>query len=350
VSLLTAAAREDTVDLHNERIEKILLVRANFRLGNSILAIPAIFLLRKNFPRARIDFVGSPNARSLFQDLPIDHYYQITRRFPHASWAYLFLLKQIRSMDYDLAVELSCSQSALGAFIVGFSAARFRVGSQGRWDFWFNVKVPRAPRRNKYRALPGFFSAIGLEVQELFPSVTLSPAEKEEGRKKIAALVGQNRGPIVGVFVGGRKGRGKRWPRGHFLELTAALAQRLKVIVFVGPEEKDLIGFFTNALTTDVPLVFEPSLRLFASMVSNCHLFITCDTGPMHLACAVCVRTVAIFQDHDFYRWGPPSSLCRILHQPGGVLPNEVLKVSLAELSCGANHLRSRADSENKTG
>lgn len=46
---------------------------------------------------------------------------------------------------------------------------------------------------------------------------------------------------------------------------------------------------------------------------------------------------------------GPPPSLCRILYQPGGVLPSEVLEVSLAELFGGANDFRSRAESEDKT-
>ncbi len=334
VSLVKGPSEATGIDLDRERIEKILLVRANFRMGNSILAIPAISLFRRNFPRARIDFVGSRMSGILFQNLPIDRHFCITRRFPDASWAYLALLKQIRSVGYDLAVDVSCSHSAMGSFIVGFSAARFRAGLQGKRDLWSNVRIPKPREKNKYRILPAFLSALGLETQETLPSLILSPAEIEEGRTRIETLVGQGRGPIVGVFVGGRKARGKRWPMENFCQLVTALyRQGVNVVLFFGPEEKKLIGSFRRALKVDVRWVFEPSLRAFASALSICHLFVTCDSGPMHLACGVGVRTVAIFQNPDFNRWGPPPSLCRILYQPGGVSPNEVLEASLAELS-----------------
>jgi heptosyltransferase-3 len=54
-------------DIRKQKIDKILLARPNFRMGNSILAIPGIHFFRKNFPNARIDFVGSPAA---FWSLP----------------------------------------------------------------------------------------------------------------------------------------------------------------------------------------------------------------------------------------------------------------------------------------
>lgn len=54
----------------------------------------------------------------------------------------------------------------------------------------------------------------------------------------------------------------------------------------------------------------------------------------MHLACALGVRTIAIFQNSDFKRWGPPANMAQIVYEPGGVSAEEVLKISLAELCC----------------
>lgn len=332
--LITGDAKEMRNDLHKEQIQKILLVRATFRMGSSVLATPAIFLFRRNFPHARIDFVGPPISKSLFKNLPIDHHFSITRRFPNILWAYFVLLKKIRSTGYDLAIDVSCSQSATGSFIVGFSGAHFRVGAKGKWDYWFNLAIPRPPEVNKYQVLPAFLSNMGMETPKIFPLVLLSPEEKEEGRK-IEALVGGSQSPIVGVFVGGRKAKGKRWSMQNFIHLITSLhAEGIKVIVFFGPEEKRLMEVFRQSLGKNVPLIFEPSALAFASMVSNCSLFISCDSGPMHLACALGVRTIAIFQNSDFKRWGPPASMAQIVCEPGGVSAEEVLKISLAELSC----------------
>ena len=337
MSTLVARSEKESLDYRKERIEKILLVRTTFRIGDSILTTPAISIFRENFPGARIDFVGGPISRILFQNLPIDHHYQITRRFPNVSWAYLLLLRQIRSVGYDLAIELSYSQSTMGSFIVGLSGARFTVGREGKWDQWFNIKLPKMANIvevSKYKRLPVLLGSLGLETKEIFPSIILSFAEKEEGQRRIASLIGQDTCPIVGVFVGGRVSWGKRWPKEHFLALVIALhARGVKIIVFIGPEEKELIAFFTRNLPTGVPLVYDVALRTFAAMVSNCQLFVACDSGPMHLACALGVRTVAIFQNPNFKRWGPPPELGRSLYQPERVSVQQVISACLDELS-----------------
>jgi ADP-heptose:LPS heptosyltransferase len=342
LGLVTARLNDAHPDWKRQRIKNILLVRGIFRLGDSILAMPAIFLFRRNFPNARIDFVGPPVSEPLFQNLPINRYYRICRGLPEAFWAYWVLLRQIRSVHYDLAVDVSGSKAAMGAFLVGFSDARLRVGLQGRWDRWFNVRLPRPAEKNKYRTLPALVAAMGLETQEHFLSPILSTMEKQEGKKRVEAMTGQERGPTVGVFAGGRETRGKRWPKENFLELIEALrSQGIKTITFLGPEEKDLMGFFRRELPLDIPLVFEPSLRIFAAIVSNCDLFVGCDSGPIHLACALHMPTVVIFLKNNFNRWGPPPSLGRIVYRRAGASVHEVLEACLLELAGGA--IRSQA-------
>ena len=233
-------------------------------------------------------------------------------------------------------MDVSASKSAIASFLVGFSGARFRAGCRGRRDRWFNVRTTRPSEKNKYRVLPAFLAAMGLETQEILPSLILSPSEKEQGKKRVETLPGPRKDPVVGVFVGGRKILEKRWPLENFLKVTRALFRAgVKVIVFVGPEEKKLIRSFNykQALELAIPLVFEPSVRIFAAMVSNCQLFITCDSGPMHLACALGARTIALFQKPNSDHWRPPSSLCRVVYEPAGILPEDVVKIALAELS-----------------
>lgn len=157
INLFLGEVKKEQNNLSKEQIKKILLVRANFRIGNAILAIPSIFIFRENFPHARIDFAGSPVSGLLYKHLPVDHHYSITRSFPAILWAYFSLLSKMRSVKYDLAVDVSCSQSTMSSFIVGFSGARFRAGARGKWDRWFNISIPRPSETNKYKVLPIFF-------------------------------------------------------------------------------------------------------------------------------------------------------------------------------------------------
>src|ERR1044071_1859236 len=339
-SRTTAATAPSQPDLRTESIKKILLVRATFRLGDSLLAFPAVWPFRNQFPHARIDFVGGPIAQNLMKNMPVDNRYSITRRYPGSAVDYPMLLKRLRSVHYDLAVDVSCSQAAMGAFLVGLSGARWRAGMQGKWDRWLNVKVSKSGEINKYKTLPRFLSNLGITCQSPVSHIALTDLERHEARNKIAGLTsGRSTRSTVGIFVGGRKSWGKRWSTANFCELITALhAYGFKVITFVGPEEKDTLGLFRDALDKDIPIVFERSLRMFAAVVSNCDLFVTCDSGPMHLASSLGVRTVAIFRYRNFDRWAPPASRARIVHGPAGCSTGAVLAACCEELATHADH------------
>jgi len=330
---LTPAAPEQRADFRQTEIQRILLVRSLFRMGDSILATAAIVLFRKNFPAARIDFVGPRISKTLFRNLPIDHHYEAARSFPKVCWSYLALLKRIRKAKYDLAVDVSGSSAALGSFIVGFSAARFRVGLKGQWDRWFNIRLVRPSSLNKYSALPELVRSMGLESPTVYPTLILSSGEIAAAGRRLQALITGDAGPVLGVFVGGRKARGKRWAKENFLELARRLrAEGMQPIVFIGPEESDLLGYFSEALGASVPVILEPDVRAFAALVANCKFFIGCDSGPVHLACALRVRTIAIFLQANFDHWGPPPELGRVVFHPHGVPVDLVVDACRDEL------------------
>ena len=308
---VTPDLRGEDVELQPQKIRKILIVRGLFRMGDAILATPAIRLFRNNFPAAQIDFVGPPISKRLFENLPIDRHYAICKTFPRAGGSYVGLLRQLRAAKYDLAFDASGSSAALGSFIVGFSGARLRVGLSGRWDRWFNMRLDRPAITNKYDVLPELIGQLGLETGKVYPKLLLAVAEMKQGESRIRALV-RGDAPIVGIFVGGRRSRGKRWQKEKFADLAGLLhGTGVQPIIFLGPEEHDWLGYFRKECAAIAATVFEPDVRQFAALVARCDLFVTCDGGPMHLACALRVRTIAIFLTSDVKRWGPPVELER---------------------------------------
>ena len=317
----------------SDSIKKILLVRANHRIGNAILTLPAVSAFRKKFPQAQIDFVGSPISRLLFQYQPLGDHYVAPRRFPRVMWQYPGLIRRLRGNGYDLAVDVSCSQSGVGSFVVGLSGARVRVGLAGKFDYLFNLKIDKLSSANKYRKLRDFLTAMGVEPIDEVGSLKFSPAETIEGLNKLESVVGKT-GKTVGIFVGGRKLRGKRWPLENFVQLTDGLNQRgARVVVFLGPEEKDIADSLRASLPPSIPVILEPSIRKFAAMVSHLDLLICSDSGPMHLACAVGVRVVAMFLGRDVARWAPPSSVARALSGNECATAAQVLEIACEELT-----------------
>ena len=344
ISRLAPRSNVESLDTGSGSVKKILLVRANFRMGNAILALPAIAAFRKNFPDATIDFVGSPISNLLFQGQSLNHHFVAPRRFPRVVWGYPQMMRQLRANRYDLAVEVSCSQSGIGSFIVGLSGARIRAGIAGRWDRLFNLRVDKLATPNKYRKLSEFLAALGLQQIDSVGSLAFTAAEKTAGLEKLESLTRKITGNTVGVFVGGRKLRGKRWPLENFIEVIEGLRHDgATVVVFLGPEEKDIADSLRGFLDPSVPIVFEPSARKFAAIVAHLDLLICCDSGPMHLACATGIRVLAIFQARDVSRWSPPPSAARVVSGADGVSPAMVLAAARDELSLD----KANADSTN---
>jgi len=318
----------------DDSLRRILLVRTNYRIGNAILTLPAIQAFRARYPEAEIDFVGAPIARVLFENQSLNHFYDAPRRFPGVVWKFPLLLRRLRARHYDLAVEVSCSQSGIGAFVVGFSGARIRAGCAGKWDHLLNLKVARLREINKYSKLVEFLSGIGLESGSAVGAFEFTELETKGGRLKFDSLAASQRGPTVGVFIGARKLRGKRWPLENFVALIGAL-QRLgyHVVTFLGPDESDMADSLKTQFQTDSPIISEPSIRKFAAIIANLDLFICCDSGPMHLACSVGVPVVAIFQQRDVARWAPPSTVARVVYADSEVSEGTVLQTAVEELS-----------------
>ncbi len=220
---------ETEIHPRSPSIKRILLVRANFRMGNAMLALPAIAAFRKNFPAATIDFVGSPISDLLFQGQPLNHHYVAPRTFPHVIWQYLRLMRRLRANRYDLAVDVGCSQSGSAGFIIGLSGARIRAGIAGKWDQMFNLKILKPREKNKYRKLMAFLTALHLEQIDPVGALEFSAAEKMAGLAKLESIVGKNSARTVGVFVGGRKLHGKRWPLENFAEVIRDVQQPARV-------------------------------------------------------------------------------------------------------------------------
>ena len=311
-------------------IRRILLVRMNFRMGNALLTLPAIAAVKTTFPHAEIDFLGSPISALLFRDQSLHRHYVAPRRFPRLLWEYPRLLRQLRAQRYDLLVDVSCSQSGAAMFVIGLSGARIRAGLAGRADRVLNVRVAKLRYRNKYQKMTEFLGRLNFSGIAPVGALALSSEERKRGHNRLETLgVGKN-GRIVGVFIGGRKLRRKRWPAENFLHIIGGLKQHgYDVVVFLGPEEADMVEPFKSALDRQTPLVFEPEVRTFAAIVSHLDLFVSCDSGPMHLACALGVRVVAIFQPGLARRWGPPANAARIVEGS----PADVLMAVLEELS-----------------
>jgi ADP-heptose:LPS heptosyltransferase len=159
--------------------------------------------------------------------------------------------------------------------------------------------------------------------------IVLSAAERAEAARSLEQQLGADAGAPVAVFVAGRARKGKGWPLGAFALVVEGLrAQRIPVLVFLGPEEAPRAAQIRAALA-GAHFALEPNLRRVAALLSASRAVLTPDAGPMHLAVAAGVPTVAVFARPNFERWGPRPPRGSVVFDPDGSRAGEVLDAVL---------------------
>ena len=117
--------------------------------------------------------------------------------------------------------------------------------------------------------------------------------------------------PLLGINPGGSYGSAKRWYPQEFAQVAAKLSSEYDIVFFGGPEEIDIAKEIEKALnekgvTNYQNLVGKTTIQELINQISNLDLFISGDSGPMHIAAALEIPTVSIFgptKDYETSQW-----------------------------------------------
>jgi heptosyltransferase II len=295
---------------------RVLLV-CTTALGDTLLSTPAIRAVRRACPKASISVLASPPAREVLLFSP-----HIDELIPHpgrVDLRYLLrlpgLIRMLRRRQFDLAIVLHANDPDIVP-LTYVSGAPYRAGwRESRLGFLFTHPVPTVNQGEhivdiRLRNL----QALGIGPQGRELEYFVQPEE----RARTASLL-RNVGPegslLVGIHPFGSIQR-RWWPPSY----VETLAQQLRedygaeTILFGGPKEVQAAESI-SAKSNIVSVVGRLSIRESAALISRCALFISTDSGPMHLAQAVNVPTIALCGPAGPNLIGPVSFHSRSIHK-----------------------------------
>jgi heptosyltransferase II len=117
--------------------------------------------------------------------------------------------------------------------------------------------------------------------------------------------------PIVGINPGASYGEAKRWYPKEFAKVASKLSSCYNILIIGGPNEEDIAKDIENLLVNKgvfnyQNLAGKTSIEELLGYISNLDLFITGDSGPMHLAASFQIPTISIFgptKDNETSQW-----------------------------------------------
>lgn len=306
-------------------ISSVLVCRINGRLGNTLLLTPMLRRLHELLPHASIDVaIAYADARELLADMPgVRRVVVFPHRGPRLIRRYLRALHSLRSCHYDLVIDpIPASTSNRIALTLCRARARAGFAGESQWaPLTHAVAVPPEivhhavqPVFMVSRVLNGSHDSCGVRLW-----LPLSAEQESAGRAAIAQAIGARSGDLgnaCGFFAhaSGRKVLGASWWRA-FWRAFLALEPNVLPVEFLPPGGSPIDATFAHVQFS--------SLRAMAGAIAATRMFISADTGPMHLACCTPVPTVGLFRASrlDLYR---PLRPCDLAIEVAHRSPQEV--------------------------
>jgi heptosyltransferase I len=280
--------------------QKICIIKPT-SLGDVVHCLPILPALRLLFPSSQITWVVNAALRSLLDSHPdLDRVLAYERGksgiSSRGASATAQLCGRLLREKYDLTIDL---QGLLrSGLMTAATRARVRVGMAdaregARWFYTHRVLAPRVQLHAVDRVLR-VVAALGLEGFE--PSFHISPSEQDRlWASETLASVPQ---PRLVLNLGARW-LTKRWPPEHFAEIARRAAAEFGAgLVCVGSRVDVPLAASLQAAIDPLPLLDlsgRTTLLQLAALTRESHLFVSNDTGPLHLAAAAGASVVGIY-------------------------------------------------------
>ena len=303
---------------------RILILRLE-RIGDLLMTLGAIEAVRSRAPDASVHLVvGSWNA-SLARLVPgIDSHETLdvpwlarqdagdsTGALARRAWAW-------RARGFDLA--LNFEPDIRSNLLLALSGASRRIGfSSGGGGAFLTHALRFAPSAhtaaNALRLVDAALPVAAAEPGSRYPRLSVP----DEARREAHRLLGHADAGrlLVGIHASGGR-PSKQWHLDRFAAVATRLARDLSAtIVLTGTAgDRPLVDRILALLPPDVPrldVAGAIELTVFAGLLEQLGLFVTCDTGPMHLAAALGTPVVALFGPSDPVRYGPLTDRARVV-------------------------------------
>ncbi len=319
---------------------KRLLIRGTNWVGDSVMVLPALRKVRRTFSQAQITLLVVPWVSGIYEECGcVDELLIYDRDGEHQGiFGRLKLVRFLRKQGFDAALLFQNAFEA--ALLVRLAGIPIRAGYRRDGRGWLlSHPVSTDSRITKLHQVHYYLDLIhqlepnvratlsaassqvkNSDVSSYFPDLflTVSPRRKEAARHELQELGIRLPDKLVGVNPGAAYGSAKRWLSDRYAVLLDRLIQerKVQVAIFGAPSEVSIAQSIQSQMRQrPVILSGKTQLSELIAMIACCDLFITNDSGPMHLASALGVPTLALFGPTDEMATGPLGPTAVVLNK-----------------------------------
>ena len=283
-----------------DQIERILIIRLA-PLGETVLTTPVIRALRQHFRDAYIAYMVAPTREDLVSENPhLNEVLTYQTSVPK-------LIYQIARRKFQMAIVLQPTfRLVLHTFLARIP---FRVGfeTNAAGKRLLSLAVPNNTAQHETQRYLDVVRALDIDVESDEPEVFVDSASIAWVNNFLEKRKLDDGKPIVGLNPGAAT-QYRRWQASSFANLGDLLheAYNAHIVITTGPQEGELADQVAEQMAYSPVIVSQATPMQLAALLQRCNLYISNDTGPMHLSTAVKTPTVALFGASNLIQWAPP--------------------------------------------
>lgn len=292
-----------------QRNKRILIFNVNW-IGDVLFSTATIRNLRRNFPDSFISCIIPSRCYPVLKGNPnLDEIIIFDEKDRHKSICAKFrFINELKRKKFDIAVLLHGSLTR--ALICKLAGIKQIIGYDTKKRGFLLSKKIKEPAKDKMHRIDYYLNIIdkwGLRIEDRFTEFFVD----ETDQKPVAEFLKKNnlnKKLLIGINAGGNW-LCKRWPKEHWATLADALIEKLKaeVIIIGGEQDISLAKEILHLMKQKAVIACGKfNLKQTAALFKKLDLFISADTGPLHIANAVCARRIiALFGPTHIAITGP---------------------------------------------
>jgi lipopolysaccharide heptosyltransferase II len=311
-----------------EPIRNILIVRTD-RIGDVILSTPVIKALRESHPAAHIAMMVAPYAKDIVDGNPyLDEIILYDKDVRHKGWREsIAFARSLKVKQFDLAIILHPTNRV--HLITSFANIPRRIGYNYKMGYLLTDPLKHTKplgRKHELEYNLDVVRALGIEPKDKQLYMPIKP-DSERWVNEAFAHFGINPADKLLAIHPGASCLSKIWPLDRFADVADRLREKygFRVLIVGGPKDRETTFNLCRAMKEPgIDLGGKTSVSQLASVLKRCRLFLSNDSGPVHIASAVGTPVIAIFgrgqPGLSPRRWGPLGPKDKFLHRETGCL------------------------------
>lgn len=288
-----------------------IIIRMPNWLGDAVMGTPVIQDLKTFWPQAKLHVLCHEAIHNLLQHNPyVDDFIVFSRAKKHSIKEKRRIFSLMRAKSFDAGVLLTRSFSSAWWFFR--AGVKNRIGFQDHFRSFLLTKALPVPKNEEtehqvitYKRL---LEPFGITKSDTHPELFVQEDELAKAKELLLEYGITPKHTLIGMNPGAAFGSAKCWLPERFIALTKELEKDplVRVVYFGDPAGKSLVDAICQECSVNtVNLAAKTNLRMLIALISLSKVFISNDSGPMHVAAALKRPLVAIFGSTNEVKTGP---------------------------------------------